>query len=220
MADKFNLNDEPAGGAGNEGSGAAGVGPGSTSGAGTGEGGNSGAKSGDSGGEGIAPNLTATGTVRKRRPGGGRKPFPRDENGNIIRDAGAATNKSGKEGLAVKNDRAKVKTNIAGLHAMAAVLTRQPILNLNDKEADALTNSLCDVADYHGFNLITAGGAFGLYASLATCTYMIYVPRIVAIKNGNQSISGNSNAPPKPSEARERAMGGMNKMDFSGDGLQ
>ena len=135
-------------------------------------------------GEGVG-SFGASEIPRKRR---GRKPYPRDEFGNIIRPASAtnagtgSTNKGGKEGLDIKNDREKVKANITGLHAMAAVLTKQPILNLNDNEATALTNSLCDVADYHNFNLISAGGAFGLYASLATTAYMIYVPRMIKIK--------------------------------------
>ncbi len=153
--------------------------------------------------------LTVDGKPRKRRPGGGRKPASGAAPGTT-----SAPNAGGANGLAVKNDRAKVRQNIAGLHAMAATLTRQPLLMLTDKEADALTGSLCDVCDYHGVDLMATGGAFGLYASLATCCYMIYVPRVVAIKAQRTAIS---EEPPKPGEARASAMNGAGKMDFTKD---
>ncbi len=221
MAAKFDFNDGPANGAGNESGGAASNGPGSTSGTGTIKDTNSGVTAGNSGVEsgqaGTDPNnLTKLGTPRKRRPGGGRKPGSTNANTSNI-PSGAAINKSGTEGLAIKNDRAKVKTNIAGLHAMAAVLTKQPILSLNDNEASALTNSLCDVADYHGINLITAGGAFGLYASLATCCYMIYIPRIVSIKETKKAVTSNNEGPPMPGEARASAMNGAGVMNYGND---
>lgn len=210
MADKFDITDNEAGNTGNESSGTSSERPGSDSGTRPVENGDSGIAGGTVGVEGIAPNVTASGTIRKRRAGGGRKPYPRDADGNIIRD-GAASNQSGAKGLGLRNDRVKVRMNIAGLHAMAAILTKQPILALNDKEADALSASVCDVADYHGINLITAGGAFGLYASLATTCYMIYVPRLVMIKGQKTNAEDHS---PTPGEAREDAIAGAGKMNF------
>lgn len=157
--------------------------------------------------------FTKDGTPRKRRAGGGRKPGSGNASG-----PSSATDESGKVGLDVKNDRAKVRQNIAGIHAMAAVLTKQPILNLKDSEADALTNSLCDVADHHGMNLISAGGAFGLYASLATTAYMIYVPRIMIIRH-NKAAENAKNANPSMygEEAPEQPKPKGGTMDFSGD---
>lgn len=167
---------------------------------------------GNESGQASAADAGAEFPPKKRR---GRKPYPRDEFGNIIRPAtGAGSNKGRQERLAVKNDRPKVRQNIAGLHAMAAVLTKQPILALNEQEADALTNAVCDVADYHEIDLLTAGGAFGLYAALATTAYMIYVPRIVAIKFNRAAEAAK---PMGPGEAGARAKARAHTMDFSAD---
>lgn len=152
------------------------------------------------------------GTPRKRRAGGGRKPADAASTAT-----GTSTNKSGKEGLAVKNDKAAVKQNILGLHAMAAVLTRQPILALQEKEGEALSSALCDVADYHGINILQTGGAFGLYASLCTVSYMIYIPRIQAIKAKRAGIETEPERPANPGDTREEAVNKAGTMDFSGD---
>lgn len=149
------------------------------------------------------------GTPRKRRPGGGRKPSSATD-----ATGASSTDKGAKDRLGIKNDRAKVEKNIAGLHAMAAVLTKQPIMNLKAEEATALTNSLCDVADYHNFDLMGAGGAFGMYASLATTAYMIYVPRFLLIKYNKAAEQAR---PVTPGEAREEATTRAGKMDFTSD---
>lgn len=186
--------------------------PGSTS-------GESNAQSGANGSTGT--NNGTTGETefpaKKRR---GRKPYPRDAAGNPIRPdpaTAASSNKSGKEGLAVKNDKAAVKQNILGLHAMAAVLTRQPILALKENEGEALANSLCDVADYHGINILQTGGAFGLYASLCTVGYMIYVPRFKAIKDNRAGLTNEQERTATPGEARDDAIKRAGTMNFDGD---
>lgn len=218
MADRFSFdesgNNRTEGTTGNADSGE----PGSNSGPASAEGANNGTGSESGGTEGVGSFGASEPPPKKRR---GRKPFPRDAEGNIIRPAagtGNSSNKSNGERVDIKNDRVKVKMNIAGLHAMAAVLTKQPILNLQDNEATMLTNSLCDVADYHNINLIGAGGAFALYASLATTAYMIYVPRAIAIK---QARAADDAKPANPGDYREetsnRAKSNGFRMDFSND---
>lgn len=181
--------------------------PGSNSGEASVANGNNGTASGTGNPEGAeaAPfGFTKDGRVRKRRAGGGRRA------GSTNRTA----DEGGEERLAVKNDRAKVRANIAGLHAMAAVLTKQPILVLSDKEADALTTAVCDVADYHGMNLITAGGAFGLYAALATTGYMVYVPKFLQIKYNKAAEKAK---PANPGETGKEQQSQAGTMDFSAD---
>lgn len=206
---------------GNAGNQVNGSGPGGGSGKGSVTNGDSGIKDGNSGlareaNDSFDPEAPlgrlANGQPRKRR-------FSKRNRAGTASNtdaAGGTTDASGKARLDIKNDRDKVKTNIAGLHAMAAVLTKQPIWNLKDEEATALTNSLCDVADHHGMDLIGAGGSFALYASLATSVYMIYVPRFVYLKHLKASDEAQ---PINPGEYREetttRARGF--KMDFSND---
>lgn len=215
MASEFSLNDGPVDGTNSETGNIGVTEPASTSGTPDASDGNSGVEGGNSGIEGIAADLTKSGTVRKRRAGGGRKPGSRNASDPATP---GSTDKSGKEGLALKNDRAKVQNSIAGIHAIAAVLTKQPIMNLNQQEAAALTNAACDVADYHGINLISAGGAFGLYASLATCCYMIYAPRIVALKA--QRVAVAQEEATRPSEAAASAEFRAGPIDYSGATFQ
>lgn len=215
---EFNIDDATKNGdTGKQTNGTGGGEPGSNGGTVNGEGGNIGTekpnngatRETDSGADAAPLGFTAKGAPRKRRAGAGRKP-------GSASGTGTNTNAGRKEGLVV-NDREKVRNNIAGLHAMAAILTKQPLLNLNEKEAELLSNSVCDVADYHGMNLITAGGAFSLYASLCTACYMIYMPRIIQIKMKRAGIGGGEEAPETPGEARERATREAWKMDFSQD---
>lgn len=156
--------------------------------------------------------------IKRRR---GRPPGSRT--GAKAADAGTGpspANTGGKEGLDLtfkKNDVAKVTQNIAGLHMMAAILTKQPIMQLTEQEAKALAKSVCDVADYHKISLDGAGGPFALYAALATTVYGIYVPRIVMLKSLKQGEQVVGVAPASPGEAKAQAQQGQGGYDFSGD---
>lgn len=162
---------------------------------------------------------SAAPVVKKR----GRKPFPRDAAGNIIRDASAAssgTNQSRKAGLDldgfILNDRPKVRQQIQGMHAAAAMLTKQPVFMLHDTEAIALTDALCDVCDYHKMNLTQKGGVYGLYIALAMTMFGIYKPRIDIILSGGQIVGVAPTAATNENEAKQRSQGnGM--MNFADD---
>lgn len=210
-----------------------GIAPGSGSGSGEGSGGPG------TGGAGVAPSsggspaggftdaTAASATdgaipIKRRRGRPALTPEQRAE-----RDAAksAGTNSSGanagkSEGLDLgfkKNDRAKVLQSIAGMHMMAAILTKQPIMQLTEVEAKALCNSVCDVADYHKISLDGAGGPLALYLALATTAYGIYVPRIAMLKSLKQGEQVVGVAPATPGEAKAQATQGAGHMDFSGD---
>lgn len=149
----------------------------------------------------------------------GRKPLPRDEHGNIIRDGSArATNAGVKAGMAlngfVPNNRAKVRQQIQGIHTAVSVITKQPVFMLSPPEAEALTNSLCDVLDYHEISLEKSGGPYGLYMTLIVTAFGIYKPRLSAIKNGGQAREKPIAKPSTPGEVMPAPKG---MMDFSGD---
>lgn len=113
------------------------------------------------------------------------------------------------------NERPKVFLNIHGMHQAAAMLAKQPILLLNEAEAKALTDSLCDVLDYHKINITDVTGPWALYVGLGLTCFALYQPRILAIKRGGQQIESPT-APATPAEAEFRAAG-MRPMDFTGD---
>lgn len=162
------------------------------------------------------------GAPKKRR---GRPRLTDEERAARAADRGStanAPNTGGKEGVDLgfkKNDRKKVEANIAGIHMMAAILTKQPILQLRPQEGKALSDAICDVADYHNWSLDGQGGPFVLYATLLTTVYGIYVPRIVAIKAAREgdTVVDFAEAPATPGEAKSKAQNGAGKMDFSGD---
>lgn len=174
---------------------------------------------------------TAIPPAEKKRDGRGRPKLPRDEFGNIIRDAAgtgtgtgpAAQKGKSKAGMAVgftPNDRTQVFQQIHGLHGAAALLTKQPVMMLSPDEAQALTKALCDVLDSHEINLTQAGGRGGLYVALALTVYSIYAPRLKAIK---QNASMRNVSPPKAtsvSEATTEVTPNGFAMDFTADNIQ
>lgn len=226
MAERFSFDTEPVGGVsgstngidnGEAGSGTGEGGPSTDNNRVAGEGGNIGGEAGS--GSTFDPDAPlgrkADGTPRKRRPKGYR--------GTADSGTASATDQRGKARLAVVNDREKVKQNIGGLHLMAAMLLKQNILILQENEARSLANALCDVADYHNYDILGVGGAFGLYVSLASVAYAIYVPRMIAIKlgQGNGPITqekGNGadkeEWPMRPSEASTRASNDAGTMNY------
>lgn len=169
----------------------------------------------------------------------GRKAYPRDAAGNIIRPTGnassdAASDPSERAGKPraqnqnkgvdlnakafVPNDRRKVRAQIQGMHQAIAMLVKAPIFLLNDFEADALTTSLCDVLDYHKVNLTDVTGAGGLYVALGLTVFSIYKPRMDMLAKGYTGLEIKQEkpaAPATPFEANIKpAKGGM---DFSQD---
>lgn len=177
----------------------------------------SGSEAGQAASAGTDPDTRAP----KRR---GRQPYPRDAAGNIIRPADAGTgagNKAQKgkgEKLAVEfkpNNRAMVLNNIQGMHAMAAALTKQPVFLLAPHEAQALTDSLCNVLDYHRINITDATGPWGLYVALGLTAYTVYKPRLALLKRGGVQIEHPSAATTPEQQAFEAGLQGG--MDFSGD---
>ena len=175
---------------------------------------------GEAAGVGGSPASAADAPVRKRR---GRPPKSDAQRAaDAAARAGTGADKGSKEGVDLgfkKNDKAKVQQNIAGMHMMAAILTKQPVMALTEAEAKNLSAAVCDVADYHKISLDGSGGPLSLYLALATTAYAIYVPRIVALKSlkEGESIVGFADAPPTPGEAQQRASKGAGAMDFSGD---
>lgn len=161
-----------------------------------------------------------TGPVEKRRRG--RQPYPRDENGNIIRPDGSigAAPKSQKQPRLdvnefTKNDRASIASQIQGIHAAVATLTRQPVFLLKDQEGKQLSSALCDVLDYHKINLSEVGGAGALYLALGLTVFGIYKPRMDYIRTGGQqTVEATASEPTSKGEASMRQTG---KMDFTAD---
>lgn len=172
------------------------------------------------------PNTVAASGPKKR----GRKPLPRDAAGNIIRAPGTANaagnprDASNKAGLGVgfkPNDRPKIRQQIQGMHAAAAMLTKQPVFMLHDTEAVALTDALCDVCDYHEMNLSDAGGPYGLYIALAITAFGIYKPRFDIIASGGKIVGvATAAAPTSEGEATQQRQNGGGMMDFSSDTTQ
>lgn len=230
MAERFSFDAEPVGGVsgstngidnGEAGSGTGESGTSTDNNRVAGEGDNARGEVGNGGGAGAAfdPDAPlgrkADGTPRKRRPKGYR--------GTSDNGTASSADQRGKARLAVVNDREKVKQNIGGLHLMAAMLLKQNVLILQENEASKLANALCDVADYHNYDILGVGGASVLYISLASVAYAIYVPRMVAIKmgQGNGPITqekgngaDNEEWPMRPSEASTRASNDAGTMNY------
>jgi hypothetical protein len=159
--------------------------------------------------------------IKVRGSGKGRPRLPRDADGNIIRPEGYTgpnvSSKASKPSLGVKgfipNDRVKVRGQIQGMHQVAAMLAKQPILMLSEIECDMLSKSVCDVLDYHKISLSAAAGPWGLYAALALTAFTIYKPRLDALAAGGGVQIEQDAQPATPGAASVRS----GVIDLSGD---
>lgn len=75
-------------------------------------------------------------------------------------------------------DAATLAPKIQGLHAMLAVLTKQPVFAISEVEAQMLAASLADVSKHYD---ISANSKTMSLVSLVAVAGMIYVPRVVAL---------------------------------------
>lgn len=116
----------------------------------------------------------------------------------------------------VRNDRKAVSNNIQALHGVVAVLTHQPIMNLTSDEGDAMSSALCAVLDHHNIDLMKAGGALGLYATLAMTVYMVEAPRLKALRAGATKTIAPSGLATKPANGFDASQT-QRPMDFTAD---
>lgn len=104
------------------------------------------------------------------------------------RVADAATNGKTKTKVAVE-EPADVPINLVeqmalgifSVHQMLAMGMQSPELVLTQQEADALAKALANVGKY--YVAIKLGGASGAWLALVTTAGIIYVPRIMTIRN-------------------------------------
>jgi len=148
--------------------------------------------------------------VRKKR---GRPPKSDAEPaGNVAADPA----KKAKSKLYMKdgfrgNNREMLRQNIQGIHAVVATLTNQPVFALTEMQADSLTNSLCDVPDYHKINITDRYGVGAMYLTLAVTLYQVYWPMIKFIMSMKKKP--NATAPAMPADLLHNTQ----MIDLSGD---
>lgn len=153
---------------------------------------------------------------KKRR---GRQPYPRDENGNIIRPAGSS-DKGNKVGLGVKtvrNDRASMKGQIDTFFKLAAQFTRMPHWMLSDQEASLEANATCDLADAMGWDLSVTGSPIGAAVIFVVTTVSIVKPRIDETIRIANAVNITPSSPATAGEARGNGISKAGAMDFSAD---
>lgn len=167
------------------------------------------------GGDGITPSVAsgANDTIRDPAIDGGtpapkRRGRPPGSTGKS--KPGTATVLPPEKGLAVRNDRAKMFQQIAGIHQGAALLTGVQVFALNDQEAKMLSDALCDVLDHYG---ITLGGPAGVWMGLITAAGVVYGPRYMMIKQLQKGIPPRGAMPATPGAVGMK----QTPMNFAGD---
>lgn len=78
-----------------------------------------------------------------------------------------------------KPDNSALSKNLMGLHAAAAMIAGNPILQLQQTEADALADGIVAVCDEYELEL---DGKTGAAIQLLGACAMIYLPRVLAIR--------------------------------------
>lgn len=82
---------------------------------------------------------------------------------------------------------------------------------LNDLEANALTDAICDVLDEHKISLGKVVGIWGLYATLITVSFNVYMPRVYALSTGQgQTVEGTATQGPEQKPQDKPKGGTMN----------
>lgn len=181
--------------------------------------------SSDEAGAGAArdegPSVADAPVGKKRR---GRQPYPRDADGNIIRPEGSASsasNKGGKDGVAVKkvrNDRTAMKMQVQTFFTLAAQFTRMSHWLLSDQEASMEAEATCNLADSMGWNLSVGDSPIGAAVIFAVTTFSIVKPRIDQTVRIANAVNVTPTRPATAGEARAQAearQGGQ--FDFSAD---
>jgi hypothetical protein len=76
-------------------------------------------------------------------------------------------------------DRKLLATQMQGLHGMAAILTGNQVLQINEQEATALANAITDLAVHYQLDF---AGPVALWTNLVATVGMIYVPRFLMMQ--------------------------------------
>lgn len=105
---------------------------------------------------------------------------PRKDGGNA-ESAGSAGQQAGKgqSKKATKLDVGLFARQIQGVHAMLALVTKNPVWNIEEKAAESLAAALLDVMSHHSINIDPASMA---YMKLAGVCAMIYGPKLLVLK--------------------------------------
>lgn len=165
----------------------------------------------------------------KRRKG--PKPYPRTEDGRIIRPDGtigpksyAKADQGGKAGLAVgfiPNDRKALRENYKGIHEALAQLLMQPMLDITDEQAAQWSDSCANLFDRLEWNITGNGGRGNVYIlafMFALTTYRIEGEKVGLMIASSRARNVTPTAPATVAEATAR--GGARppgRMDFSAD---
>lgn len=104
------------------------------------------------------------------KPRRGRKPRS---------DAGTGARKTGTKKAV---DLSGISGTLFGIHAMLAVMVKQPALNITQQESDMLAGAIANVQRHYD---MTATQKTMDFVNLATCLAIVYGPR-VAVKVGSK----------------------------------
>lgn len=154
---------------------------------------------------GQDPNSTAKPRRRGRPPGSKNKV-------NTAGTGPSETPSAGRVALDVKQLAQKVQ----GLHAVAATLTGQPILMLQDSEAIVMAQAISDVAQHYNLDF---GGPRAAVINLIAVMGMTYFPRVIAMRTQQATRQPPPQAA-RPTNVEETAPPPVDGViDFSGAAL-
>lgn len=143
----------------------------------------------------VAPAAKAEGRKRGRPPG--------SKNG---------TTSSSKKGTVGVDEKTLAK-QVQGVHVMLAMLTQQPIFQLSDNEAEMMAGALANVSRHYN---VTLDGPRAAVFQLIAVGGMIYLPRILAVRNQNLARQPQRpSAPQTPQESASVPHDGT--IDFTGE---
>lgn len=135
---------------------------------------------------------------RKRRADAGQPRGPRGPRA-----------KKGKAGLALTPE--ELAPRIQGLHSILAMMTQQPVFEIQSAEAKQLANAICDVASYYEIDL---SGPYAAWINLAAVCGVIYLPRVLHVRSEASRARQRPITPATPEDATIVPRGGI---DFSAD---
>lgn len=113
-------------------------------------------------------------------------------------------------------DVTQLADQIQGLHVMLAMLTGQPIFQLKPAECGTLAAAVANVGKHYN---VSFDGPRAAIIQLVAVGGMIYLPRIVAIRQANQASRPPSEAPSAPSPEENAPIPKDGVIDFSGERL-
>ena len=111
-------------------------------------------------------------------------------------------------------DPKEIAPQIQGLHALLATITKQPVFVLTNEEAKNMAIALSEVSKHYNINVMS--GPRASLVSLAAVCGMIYIPKVVLIRNQRKAQKASAETNPTEADVMAAMAGDASTVNYGG----